>query len=105
VNEIRVSGVLAEVTEHDAPTGKFLTARLRFSKQYEIPLLVAGEKFRMFGPYDAGDAVLVTGRVGMVKGGLAILLDEIGPWKIAVRRPNAMFMRDEPAPHTEESTQ
>jgi len=83
VNEITVTGVLAEVVEHDSPTGKLLTARLRFSKQDEITIIAVSYAARTMAGFDSGDAVCCTGKIVSHNGTLAVMLIEISHWRIA----------------------
>jgi hypothetical protein len=86
VNEVRISGILGEVKEHDSKAGVFLTARLQFNREHdEILLLAVGARARQLEPFDSGDPIRVIGRLTRFQDGFAVLVDECGAWATANR--------------------
>ena len=56
MNEIRISGIIQGIVEHNSKTGTFLTASLKFRRDgHTILLIAAGALIRELQPFDDGD--------------------------------------------------
>lgn len=84
MNEVRLSGILQGVVEHDSKDQIFITASLEFSPQgHAILVVAAGPRVRELQPFDTGDHVRIIGRLVVFRDGFAVLVDEAARWAAA----------------------
>jgi hypothetical protein len=82
MNELKISGVLREVREHDADGKPFITALLEFRPHQTILLVGVDGGRRELEPFDANDGVRVSGRVAVFKNSLCYSIVLVsGPYR------------------------